>query len=338
MILKINLFDLGMIVKLTYGLIIPLLLFVAGCKAYYPSTGELIYLQEIEVTGPLNQPPIHITDSSAFSVFTLSPTLSYSPQTVVDDEIGGHTKVDENGIFQVDTINNNGIYTFTEKREVNIYKYSEKNLTWNVASIYAALDLDYRLSSNFGLFVGLNYSSRNKVSTWGGTAGLGAFSATSQAGIRLDAGLSIQEIAYDAHTVVITRTFPAGGDGDGDVQFSREIDKSAHFDPYISLTFNTTYRDWVFNIFLNGGYSLQTIVSFSSESNSTQDETGYRYYTQDARGESTSGFWNFTPGIYFFIGKTGRLLIGTRFYFQKNDENVSPSSFIIPMVQFDYRL
>jgi hypothetical protein len=311
---------------------------LSGCKTLRPSTSESIFLQDIEVAGPINQPPIHLTDSLDAPVFTLTPRFSYIPQTEISGYIERHTRVNEEGIFQVDTFYNNGSFTLKETPGANRNHYEGQNLTWNVASVYAALDLDYRLSRNFGVFAGVNYSVQNKISTWGGTAGIGVFSASSKSAIRLDIGLNIQEIAYDVYTVLVVHTFPTGQEGDGDVLLNNEIDKSIHFDPFISLTYNTNHRDWFVNFFLNAGYSGQTIVNFSSKDRSSEDLSGHRYNTFDLRGESTSGFFNFTPGIYFFVGGSGRILFGTRFFFQTNDKTTKPSNFILPMVQFDFTI
>jgi len=312
---------------------------LSGCKtSHIPTTTvRTIYLQEAEITGPINQPPIHITDSSNTSSITITPRFSYNSQTDVRGQMGGHSLVNEEGIFQVDTFYNNGSFTLNETPGANIHHYNGKNFTWNVASVYAALDLDFRLSRNFGLFFGVNYSVQNKIKTWGGAAGIGLFSVSSKTAFRLDIGLNIQEIAYDVYTVLVVKITPSSGEDDYVIVDNR-IGKSTHFDPFISLTYNTTYRDWFVNFFLNAGYSGQTLVDFKSESSSDKDRSGNRYITNDLRGGSTAGFFNFTPGIYFFIGESGRILLGERFFFQTVDKSTEPSNFILPMVQFDFSL
>ncbi|MCK5467526.1 MAG: hypothetical protein KAI99_03430, partial [Cyclobacteriaceae bacterium] len=173
---------------------------VTGCTtSHIPTTTiRTIYLQEVEVSGPINQPPIHITDSLKIPSITITPRFSYNSQTDVSGQIGYHTLVNEEGIFQVDTFYNNGTFTLKETPDVNRKRYVGQNFTWNVASVYAALDFDFQLSRNFGLFCGANYSEQNKISTWGGTCGIGLFGTSSYFAFRMDVGLNIQEIAYDA--------------------------------------------------------------------------------------------------------------------------------------------
>jgi len=312
---------------------------LSGCKTpHIPTTTvRTIYLQEAEVTGPINQPPIHITDSIDAPSITVIPRFSYNSQTDVRGQIGEHSLVNEEGVFQVDTFYNNGSFTLKETPGANIDRYSGKSFTWNVASVYAALDLDFRLSRNFGVFFGFNYSEQNKISTWGGTAGIGMFGASSKVAFRLDIGLIIQEIVHDTYTVLIVKTTTSNGEDDY-VMFGNRIGKSTHFDPFISFTYNTTHRDWFVNFFLNAGYTRQTLVDFKSMSSKEKDISGDIYITKDLRGNSVAGFFNFTPGIYFFIGESGRILLGARFFFQTVDESLEPSNFILPMVQFDFSL
>ena len=54
--------------NIVFSLVVIYLLFWAGCT----TTKETIYLQEIEVSGPINQPPIHLMDNSDYDV-TISP-------------------------------------------------------------------------------------------------------------------------------------------------------------------------------------------------------------------------------------------------------------------------
>jgi hypothetical protein len=312
---------------------------MTGCKTTHIPTTTIrtLNLQQAEVTGPINQPPIHITDSIDAPSITITPRFSYNSQTDIRGEIGGHTLVNEEGIFQVDTFYNYGSFTLKETPGANIHRYSGKNFTWNVASVYAALDLDFRLSTNFGLFFGVNYSEQNKINTLGGTAGIGIFGASSNTAFRLDFGVNIQEIAYDIYSVLIVKTTPSSGEDDYVIVGNR-IGNSTHFDPFISLTYNTTFRDWFVNFFLNVGYSRQTLIDFKSESSSEKSRSGDRYITRDFRGESIAGFFHFTPGIYFFVGESGRILFGARFFYQTMDDSTEPSKFILPMVQFDFTL
>jgi len=325
--------------KLVSIIIVLSILQLAGCKSISPpSSTETLYLQEIDIYAPINQPPIHLTDSSTIHSFTLTPRISYLPQTIINGKIDGHSRVNQKGFLQVDTIYNNGSITFKQVPDSNKYVYEGQNLSWDVSALYVALDLDFCISKSFAFFGGINYSLQNKLSIWGGRTGFGIFTSDGNSSLRLDVGLQIQEVAYNAKEVIIVGADPPHEERDNDVYFINEVDKSFHYNPFFSITYNSTNRDWFINFFLNAGYSLQTIVDFSSEDSKTEDATGYIYRTNDVRGESISGFWNITPGFYFYLGESVRLLIGARFFFETINKDSNPHNFIISMAQFDFRL
>ncbi|MFC2103665.1 hypothetical protein ACFLSS_04470, partial [Bacteroidota bacterium] len=70
------------------------------------TTTQTIYLQDIEVSGPILTTPIHITDSTKTPSITISPKFSFNTQKSVNGLVEGHTKINENGIFAVDSIAN----------------------------------------------------------------------------------------------------------------------------------------------------------------------------------------------------------------------------------------
>jgi len=115
------------------GLTIMLML-TNSCKTpHIPTTTvRTIYLQEAEVTGPINQPPIHITDSIDTPSITFSPRFSYSTKNTLIGDIKQRSE-----LYELDT-------TFVP---------SENSLTWNIATVNAGLDMDVVLSKSFAIFL-----------------------------------------------------------------------------------------------------------------------------------------------------------------------------------------
>jgi len=305
------------------------------------TTVETLYLQDVEVTGPINQSPIHITDSTDASV-TISARFSYNPEKEMKAQTEGTPKVNEDGFYQVDTIyNGNGTITYKKSNE-NRFLYKGQNLTWKFATVTAGLDFDFKLSRNFAIFCGVNYAGGNNKSLWGGTGGIGLFGVNNGIAFRLDAGLHIQTIAYDAYTIAEIKETSFWGSTDEYVLFYHDIRESTHFDPFVNFTFNTAKKDWVLNIFINGGYSVQSLLDF--EPHSIDYDWFFPFfpanttYTTDFRGETTAGFVHFTPGIYFNFTEQSRLLIGARFYYETQLEEASKNLFILPMMQADFSL
>ena len=288
---------------------IPLLLF-SGCK----TVEETLYLREAVVTGPITPSPIHLTDSSDTPSVTFSPRISYNTKNSFTGDIEQF-----NSYYQLDTI----------------FMPSEKSLTWNIATFNAGLDMDIAVSRTFAISLGVNYSSQNNFSTIGGNVGIGLFGYSKGSAFRFDMGLQINSMRYDAYTIVHTVETGFFGGTEEYVSFFRDVGESTHFDPYFNLTYNTAFKNWLVNFFINAGYSIQTLFSF-------EPRTSYfalGHYTQtDLRGSTTAGFINITPGIYFYIGESSRVLLGTRFYIETQINEAESTLFIFPMVQFDFRL
>lgn len=324
--------------KLIYCLFgVALTVILYGCK-----TTQKLYLQDVEVIGPINQAPVHITDNTDTPSVTLSMRFSYNPQNEIKAATAGTPPVNSQGFFQVDTFyNNDGTITYRKTPGVNIYQLEYQNLTWNFTTVTAGLDFDFKLTRSFALFGGVNYAGGNNKSTFGGTAGLGVFGGGSGLAFRLDAGLHIQSINYDAYTIAEITESSIFSSSEEYVIFYHDIDNSAHFDPFVNFTFNSTNRDWLINFFLNAGYSVQTLLNFDPK---TVDYDWYFFppfvyhttTTYDFRGETTAGFAHFTPGIYFNLAEKSRILLGVRFYFETQLKNATKQTFILPLIQVDF--
>jgi hypothetical protein len=332
--------SLNKIYKYTFAGILCLILFIS-CT----TTKQTLYLQEIEISGPINQAPIHITDSIQTPSVIISPRFSVNTQKNITANTGGHSMVNTNGVFQVDTsFFDDGTVKYTEAPGQNVLQFEDHDLTWNVSTFTAGIDFDFLLTSNFALFGGVSYSSQQGGGVWGGNAGLGLFGNGKSVSFRFDAGVHIQTIKYDAYTIADIQSEDIFGGSDEYVVFYHDIDKSTNFDPFINFTINSSNKEWLINYFFNAGYSIQSLYDFGPQAPDT------RYYnflflfptgiviTQDFRGENSAGFFNFTPGIYFNLNENSRVLLGVRFYFETQLENPSTSTFILPMLQADFTL
>lgn len=275
---------------------------------------QTLYLQEAEVTGPISQPPIHLTDSSDTPSVTFSPKFSYNTNKTLTGNVRQTTE-----IFEFDT-------TFVP---------SENSLTWSMATVYAGIDIDLKVSRSFAISVGVNYSSQSNFEAWGGTVGIGLFGYNKGAAYRFDIGLSIQSMQYDAYTVVSSVTTGFFGGTDEYTAFYHDVGKSTSYNPYFNFTYNTAYKSWPVNLFINVGYSIQTLFNFEPRTSYYAFGT---FTVTDLRGKTTAGFFNFTPGIYFFLGESNRILLGSRFFLETQIDGADPTLFILPMIQFDFRL
>jgi hypothetical protein len=319
------------------------LLFTA-CSGTSTTTITTIYQQEGSASGPINQAPIHVTEEAVTPYFTVSPRFSYKSAQQVSASMEGHTLINSEGIFQVDTIlHSDGTISFQETPGANTYEYVGRNLTWDIATFTGGIDFDARFTKSFAAFAGLSYSSGNSESVWGGNLGIAFLIAKSNLGLRLDAGVHVQSVAYDAYTVEVIKTSSSSGTYEY-VVFYHDLGRATQWDPFINLTFNTAPENWFVNFFLNAGFSQQTLIGFTPE---TKDEEhyhdygifGYDYHreiVEDKRGKSTASYISLTPGLFFQVGKSGRILLGVRFYFDNGLDEATESTYILPMLQADF--
>lgn len=297
-------------IRALYCLVPLLLLF--GCTTVV----ERLYLRQAEVTGPIVTPPIHLSDSTDTPSLTVSPKFTYNTKKTFTGDVEQRTS-----FYNRDT-------TFIPL---------ENSLFWDIATISAGIDMDFALSNKFAITFGAIYSSNSNYNSWGGNIGIGFFSYKNETAFRIDGGILINTMQYDAYTVVYRAVTEWWGDTKEEYTgFYHDIGSSTHIDPYFSLTYNTAYKNWPFNIFINAGYSVQTLFDF--EPKTTYLVMGYRSTSSDLRGSSTAGFFNFTPGIYFFFGESNRILLGSRFFLETLVDNGNPSLFILPMIQLDFNL
>jgi hypothetical protein len=294
------------------------IIFFSGCATI--DVVETITLRQAEVTGPIMPAPVHLTDSLETSSFTISPRFSYNMNNQLTGEIANSSR-----------------YIFVD----SLFIPAEHSLVWNIPRINAGVDVDLPFSRNFSFTFGLNYSSAVNHSSMGGNIGMSVFAYKEGTAIRLDGGVQIHSMQYNAFTIVSVTTTTTYPWGDPEVEryigYFHDINTSTHFDPYFNFTFNTALKNWPINFFINAGYVVQTLLSFSPRD--SDDRYGYiTHTTTDLRGETTAGFINFTPGIFINIGESSRILFGTRFYFEQNINRANPKRFIMPMMQIDFTM
>jgi hypothetical protein len=307
-----------------------------GCT----TINQTLYLQNIQVSGPMNNPPLNITTNQKQGSFTISPRFSINDNKQLSGRIEHHSFVDNQGIYRVDTVLNNGTRYYTESNGKNINEYKGNNLIWNLPSFLAAVNIDYSAGDHIALNLGLNYAVQNQESYVGGNAGIGFFSEKESSAFRFDAGVMWQSLSYVASTVVVTEeTSFWGTSSNTTVNFFKDRNKSTNWNPYVSLTFNTSSKAAPVNFFVNLGYFGQTLFSFEpSDPNPEYYPLGFSVITSDQRGESTTTFLNLSSGVFINMTETSKIILGVRLLKETQIEESSKSLFILPVIQFDMSL
>jgi hypothetical protein len=286
---------------------------VTGCG----TVQDVIYLQNVEVQGPASQPPIHVTakDSGAKSVY-LTPHISINPKTFLSGSLNPQ---------------------YSGRVPDTLPDFRRKGLNWQLPKVQFGFDLDYAFSDSKALMFGISQSVISQRSLWDGYAGIGFFGREENSAVRLDLGVQLQEVAYDAATVLVRTETPLWGKPSTQTCYYVDSDKDTHVNFFATLTFNSIHDDWLANIFFQAGLSTQKLTDFSPRNYVTYN-VFYTYIRTDERAES-SAFWLYAvPGVYFNVGHSNRLLLGVRTAYQAGVENANPSVLFSPVLQFDWKL
>ncbi len=248
---KINLLGTGL-----------LSLLLCGCY----TVEQTIYLQDVKVSGPLNQPPLQVTTQNK-SQITITPKFSFNNRKYLSGNVENHTTVNGDGIYQIDTITNGDGTRNYQISDANSQPFKGDNLRWDITQLNAGLDMDFRLSNGFALIAGISYSGDDNRDYFGGTVGFGLFKLRDNGALRFDAGIIWQNLYYEVATVVVSEVRDIwSGYTSTDVSFFRDRAKSRSVNPYFSLTYNSAYTGSPVNFLLSLGFFTQTVVSFEPQS------------------------------------------------------------------------
>ncbi len=305
---------------------------ISGCS----TVTQTLYLQNMQVSGPVANTPLNITTRDKKDTFTFSARFSVNDNQKINGRVEGHSNVDPLGSYAVDTVfNNNGTWYY-KPSDKNVRPYEGSNLEWNLPNYSAAVSVDYSPGENLSLNLGLNYAVQNQASYSGGNAGIGFFSVKGNSAVRLDAGVIWQEMSYVASTVMVTTDKPFSGPSTTTVDFFKDRNRSTNWNPYVSLTYNSISETALVNYFISAGFFSQTLFDFTPSSpNPEYYPFAFTVIRNDQRGESTASFFHITPGIFFNMTDNSKILFGVRILKETQIEDASKSLFVLPVLQLD---
>jgi len=301
----------------------------SGC-----SIDQTVYLQDVHVSGPITQPPLHITANTENNVITLSPKIFINTSGNLNGRVDGHSKVNKNGVFQLDTIfNNDGTWNFKESKN-NLYEFAGNNFHWSMPDALAGVDFDIHLSRLFSFFGGFNYSIIDEERLAGGSLGLGMFAEHENSGNRFDIGVIWQDMYYDASSVVVTTYHPFYGPSSQDIIFYRDKNKFTAYNFYGTWTYNSINSKMPFDYYFGLGLFGQTLVDFKP---SKPDMGDYIYgnVSNDESSNVSTSYMMFMLGIYKNLDEHNRISFGLRVLKEFQIKNLSESLFIVPSIQMD---
>lgn len=264
------------------------------------------YLLRADIEGPASQIPIHTTKSLDNDKVSLFLRVSGTTLQHIDGNVS--------------------------RRNKNIYTdslYTGKNLGWDVSKFSMSLDADFKLGKNFALFGGFDFSESSKDVIIGGNIGLGFVGGDSLNAIRFDAGLKYQTMRVEGHYYAEAEFLPFNLD----FNYIALVDKEdGYFNPFFSLTYNSSYKDWFVNPFFQIGYVSQDLFNIEVGS-----EAHLFLVNDDITIKSTISILSLTPGVNIALGENQNLLIGVRYFHLMSVDDLENTSMFLPFAQIDFR-
>lgn len=275
-----------------------------GCTTTHP----LVIARSVDVTGPIHQVPVRVTDGNMKGQLRLTPHIEFSRERNFDGTTG---------------LNN----------DISLEQYGNydlnNNVNWTLPSYVAGLSLDYGLSEAVSLSAGTTYSDMNGRESYEWDGGLAVCFQDRNIGGRLEAGVQWQDIRYN---VILDRydLIRDWSTGQSTREYLYSISRYGKFltaNFYCDFVLNTKVKSSPVNGFVRAGYGVTSILS-----------NDMLRATEDGDIATSVGFFSLTPGLFFDLTKWNRLLLGCDFITPAGMTGSIPRWLIMPLVQVDFTI
>jgi hypothetical protein len=316
-----------------WGVCLPVIILFAyllqGC-----TVKQTVYLQDVRVDGPVNQPPLHLISGDENNILTLSPKIYINTTKQVNGKVDGHSKVNKNGVYQLDTaFGNSGKFILKESGE-NKYDFTGNNLYWNMPDVLAGMDFDLKLTRVFSFFGSFNYSHIDQQDLFSGAAGFGINSRKPHYGSRFDFGVMWHNLNNEISSAVVTTTSPLFGSSEQSVMLYQDHGKASAYNFFANWTLNSINSSLPFDYYFGLGVFGQTIYDYTPSQTDMGDYLSNVLASPEPMKE-TAVYLMLMLGVYENIGDNNRISCGVRLIKETQIENLSKSTFLFPTVQWD---
>jgi hypothetical protein len=258
--------------------------------------------------------------------------MTFSNRAILDGRIDGHSRVNRDGQYKLDTARNGNEITLKENPTENVLAFEGKNLRWTIPDVDFAISGEYTFGRRLAFTFGANYAATGTDAFWGGTVGLGLCTEGERMALRFDGGVHWSSLSYDALTVVVTKVDGVFGSSENVAVF-HDRSRQTHLGFYLSSTMNTRFRDWPVNLFASVSLSKQRLTDYEPRESALLYPFYTSMYVSDARANASITFLGVTPGVYFSVGQSQRVLAGVRWTTGTNFED-APTMFA-PFIQWE---
>lgn len=308
-------------------ILILIVLVLSGCAVIKE---QEVYIQNINVKGPIHLPPMPLLDKLSENKVVITPKISFNPSVPIKGNLM-HSKVNTNGIYQLDTVGSDYRESFNNK-----YEFKGENFNWDMPLYSAGLDFQLPLANNLNFNFGINYSDYLNTNLLGGNAGFSFFSIRENNSTVFSFGLHVQELYYEANTVVKTVWEHYNGSESTDIILYYDKDKEYTYNVYATFMFNYYFKFIKFNF----------AASFFTQSpfNFTPGKIDEYYYPfgsfTEKQTKKISDYVTFvaiTPGLYTYMTDEIRLFGQLNLLYNISENGINHSSVIlIPTVKMDF--
>ncbi len=297
------------------------MLVLGGCAS------QSVYLQQISVDGPQVQVPLFITNENKPGDIRITPRIGINLGQRLAGRALGHSKVNADGIYKVDTVNSNGTIRYFEPDGVNSKTFEGNNFSWLPTKVNASLAVEYVAAKSIAFVGGLSYGANSSESYWGGEAGVGFFFESRNFGVRIDLGAHFSTNRYAVDYVVTDSPFTFETRRK-QVAFYHEEGKKSHVTSYAAFTVNTKIPGWPVQAFTQMTINRQTLVSLTQKAAFSDESTVLQ----------SVSYFIVTPGLYFDLTTKSRVLLGVHLRDETELLAADPGVLLTPFVQFELGL
>ncbi len=294
------------------------------------------YLEDAQVQGQINTPPLHITGEPKGGTVTFSPYISINQNQGVSTHVDAETYNDKT-VNAVQSHPEGGLQINSLKENLSTASsINSSNLNWDISKASAGANVELFLSGHVSFVGSINFSMGGNNSFTDGSAGLAYFSSTENSAIRLEGGALFNSFTYNAYSYVVENVTNTYSGSSTNTYYYYDKGNSSSIDYYFTFTFNTVNHQNLINYFFQIGYFRQSILDFHPNG---FDPGHYESIiptvdvTNNTGLKSTVGYIGMYPGIYFDLAGNLRCDLGARILYATNLDSYKVN--VWPAVQFD---
>jgi len=286
-------------------------------------------LQTIDAVGTLHQPAVNLQRTTEEPGIRVSPWLSVNTMTERTGRFPGHTNVNKDGVYAVDTTVSGNEMELTESSS-NTYTFKGQNFTWQMPRVNAGASFDIDLSERVALMLGVGVASINNEAFWSARTGLGFGFGTEKIQARCDLALTWETIDASASYVQRATTFLSNTTY---VNFFSEEQRNMRMGYYGALTLQSTGDDLVYYAQFALGYTSLMKLTYPVGNGSSQNSQDA---SSDDNDPSKMKFISITPGIAFKVGEGIRLIAGLRMTSDTEIQATNSTFLFTPLCELEF--